>query len=115
MSFISSMTPVGLSFYKRLIAIRKRYDVFIDGSYKLLLAEDRQIFAYLRKLEEETAIVIVNLSARQAFYHHPAYPLCSNGLLLSNLDINAHKHLTSFMMRPYEARVYLIRQEIGDL
>ncbi|BCE08120.1 alpha-glucosidase [Bacillus paralicheniformis] len=102
-------------FYKRLIAIRKRYDVFIDGSYELLLPEDRQIFAYLRKLREETAIVIVNLSARQAFYHHPAYPLCTDGLLLSNADINAHKHLTSFVMKPYEARVYMIRQEIGDL
>lgn len=86
MSFISKDDPRSVyHFYKRLIAIRKRYDVFIDGSYKLLLAEDRQIFAYLRKLEEETAIVIVNLSARQAFYHHPAYPLCSNGLFAVKL------------------------------
>lgn len=78
-------------FYKRMIAIRKRHDVFIDGAFELILAEDPQIFAYLRKLEGETALVMVNLSPDSALYRHPAYPLSSGGLLLSNMDIKPHR------------------------
>lgn len=62
-------------FYKRMIAIRKRHDVFIDGAFEIILAEDPQIFAYLRKLEGETALVMANLSPDSALYRHPAYPL----------------------------------------
>ncbi|MEH6972849.1 glycoside hydrolase family 13 protein [Bacillus sp. JJ675] len=102
-------------FYKRMIAIRKRHDVFIDGAFEIILAEDPQIFAYLRKLEGETALVMANLSPDSALYRHPAYPLSSGGLLLSNIAIKPHQHLTSFMMKPYEARVYVLpKQEIGN-
>ncbi|WFA04319.1 alpha-glucosidase [Bacillus sp. HSf4] len=94
-------------FYKQIIALRKRHDVFIDGTFELLLPEDPQIIAYLRKLGGEKAIVIVNLSRRIAFYQHSAYPLSSDMLLMSNIDIQNHKHLTSFIMKPYEARIYL--------
>ncbi|UBF35183.1 alpha-glucosidase C-terminal domain-containing protein [Bacillus sp. PM8313] len=51
------------------------------GAYELILPEDPQIFAYLRKLGTETAVVMVNLSPHSAFYRHPAYPLSSAGLL----------------------------------
>lgn len=38
-------------FYKSLINLRQTYDVFINGTYELILPEDQQIFAYLRKNE----------------------------------------------------------------
>ncbi|KAF6599672.1 alpha-amylase family glycosyl hydrolase, partial [Bacillus sp. EKM420B] len=36
-------------FYKRLLALRKEHGVLISGTYELLLPNDRQIYAYLRK------------------------------------------------------------------
>ncbi|TXF87840.1 glucohydrolase, partial [Lactobacillus delbrueckii subsp. bulgaricus] len=43
-------------FYKSLIKLRQTYDVFINGTYELILPEDQQIFAYLRKNESHTAL-----------------------------------------------------------
>ena len=40
-------------FYKRLIALRKEHGVLISGTYELLLPNDRQIYAYLRKTEQK--------------------------------------------------------------
>ncbi|MFT0801091.1 alpha-glucosidase [Bacillus swezeyi] len=95
-------------FYKQMIFLRKCHDIFIDGTFELVLPEDRQIFAYLRKFPDQTAIIMTNLSRHSAFYQYSAYPLSSDRLLLTNMDAPVHKHLTSFIMKPYEARVYLL-------
>ncbi|MGN9866351.1 glycoside hydrolase family 13 protein [Bacillus swezeyi] len=95
-------------FYKQMIFLRKCHDIFIDGTFELVLPEDRQIFAYLRKFPDQTAIIMTNLSRHSAFYQYSAYPLSSDRLLLANMDAPVHKHLTSFTMKPYEARVYLL-------
>ncbi|WP_045511489.1 glycoside hydrolase family 13 protein [Bacillus amyloliquefaciens] len=94
-------------FYKRLIALRKKHDVLISGTYELLLPEDRQIYAYIRKDGTETALIITNLSKTPALYRHPGYPLDSDSLVLANMETTAHRHVTSVLLKPYEARVYV--------
>lgn len=94
-------------FYKRLIALRKKHDVLISGTYELLLPEDRQIYAYIRKDGTETALIITNLSKTPALYRHPGYPLDSDSLVLANMETTAHGHVTSVLLKPYEARVYV--------
>ncbi|GLZ65237.1 hypothetical protein Bamy02_22900 [Bacillus amyloliquefaciens] len=94
-------------FYKRLLALRKEHGVLISGTYELLLPNDRQIYAYLRKNGTKTALIITNLSRTPALYRHPGYPLDSDSLVLANAETEAHRHVTSFLLKPYEARVYI--------
>ncbi|MBU0754041.1 MAG: alpha-glucosidase C-terminal domain-containing protein, partial [Planctomycetes bacterium] len=47
---------------KRLNAIRNRYKVFGRGSVEFLQTDNRKILTYLRQYEEETVLVVANLS-----------------------------------------------------
>jgi len=47
---------------KRLIAVRKQYRAFGRGSMEFLLSENRKVLAYVRRFEEETILVVANLS-----------------------------------------------------
>src|ERR1051325_6627532 len=47
---------------KRLIAQRKRFRAFGRGTMEFLFPENRKILAFVRKYEEETILVVANLS-----------------------------------------------------
>jgi maltose alpha-D-glucosyltransferase / alpha-amylase len=47
---------------KRLMAMRKRYRAFGRGTMEFLHSENRKVLAYVRRYEDETILVIANLS-----------------------------------------------------
>jgi maltose alpha-D-glucosyltransferase/alpha-amylase len=47
---------------KRLIATRKRYRAFGRGTMEFLTPENRKVLAFVRRFEEETILVVANLS-----------------------------------------------------
>ena len=47
---------------KRLIAMRRRYKAFGRGTMEFLHPENRKILAFVRRYEEETILVVANLS-----------------------------------------------------
>ncbi len=47
---------------KRLIALRKRYRAFGRGSLEFLQPENRKVLAFVRRYEDETILVVANLS-----------------------------------------------------
>jgi maltose alpha-D-glucosyltransferase/alpha-amylase len=47
---------------KRLIALRKRNPAFASGSVEFLHPENRKVLAFLRRTEEQTLLVVANLS-----------------------------------------------------
>ncbi|HEU5161519.1 MAG TPA: maltose alpha-D-glucosyltransferase, partial [Thermoanaerobaculia bacterium] len=47
---------------KRLIALRKRYKAFGRGTLEFLHPENRRVLAFLRKHEDQTILVVANLS-----------------------------------------------------
>ena len=51
-----------LSFYKKLIALRKSEDVLTTGSFTLLEPEHESLWAYLRKAGEVRLLVLANFS-----------------------------------------------------
>ena len=53
-------------YYKKLIQLRKEYDIIIDGHYNLLLPEDERIFAYERILGGQKLLVICNFTQEEA-------------------------------------------------
>jgi maltose alpha-D-glucosyltransferase/alpha-amylase len=47
---------------KRLVSLRNRYPSFARGTFEVLRSENRKVFAFLRRLGDETVLVAVNLS-----------------------------------------------------
>ncbi|WP_235277374.1 maltose alpha-D-glucosyltransferase [Synechococcus sp. Nb3U1] len=47
---------------KRLIAVRKRFQAFGQGSFELLHPENRKVLCFMRVFEEERILVMANLS-----------------------------------------------------
>ncbi|MBN2187757.1 MAG: maltose alpha-D-glucosyltransferase [Dehalococcoidia bacterium] len=47
---------------KRMIALRKRFKAFGQGGLEFLQPENRKVLAYLRRYDEETILMVANLS-----------------------------------------------------
>ena len=87
--------------YRKLVSFRKEYPVLVDGSFKLLLAEDENIFAYERKNADETLLVVCN------FYGNTVkMPLTEETKDMELLISNYKETEDSSVLRPYEARMY---------
>lgn len=97
-----------LNFYKKMISLRKENEIFTYGTYDLILEDHKQIYAYTRTLGEEKVVVITNLSKDAADFDS-TLTLNANELLLANEEIAAHEDVTSFTLKPYEARVYRVK------
>ncbi len=97
-----------LNFYKKLIKLKKQHSVFTYGKYELILPDHPQIFAYTRTLEAIRVVVISNLSGQTAKFED-VFTLSKNSVLLANYDIFHLDVSKIFTLRPYEARVYLLK------
>ena len=97
-----------LNFYKNIIKIRKENECLIYGSYNLILKEDKNIFAYERILNDEKFLVICNLKSESSNYKYEKLTLKYENLILSNYNVDAHKDLNNFELKPWEARLYKI-------
>ncbi|MGE0450601.1 MAG: maltose alpha-D-glucosyltransferase [Vicinamibacterales bacterium] len=51
-----------LNWMKRLIALRKQHRVFGRGSMEIIYCANRKVLAYLRRDDQETVLVVANLS-----------------------------------------------------
>lgn len=94
-------------YYQKLISLRKEYQVFLDGSFTLLLPEDEKIFAYVRKNEDSELLVCVNFTDEELSL--PEVCKWHDGeLLIHNYDGELGSEL-----RPYEAfMVYMAVKQI---
>lgn len=97
------------NYYRQLIALRASHSLFIEGAYRLILAEHRQIYAYLRYRRGEQVLILVNLSAKLARYSYPNLPLCHGQLYLTNYPVAYHDPLIQLTLRPFEARIYRVK------
>lgn len=48
--------------YKRLVALRKEYDILTDGAFKLIFENHDALFAYVRETEQEKLLCLNNYS-----------------------------------------------------
>jgi len=88
-----------LSFYHKLISIRKNSKVLIYGDFEVLNRDKKNVFTYLRKLGAETYFVECNLISQPIKRRR-----LSDGyeLVLSNYKNNAICN----ELKPYEANLY---------
>jgi glucan 1,6-alpha-glucosidase len=90
------------SCYKKLVQLRKDYPVFVDGKFTLLLEDDENIFAYSRKNEEKTMIVVCNFFDKEI-----PMPLAKECEGMEVLISNYKDTSDMSVLKPYEARMYI--------
>ncbi|UUE89633.1 alpha,alpha-phosphotrehalase [Bacillus cereus] len=94
--------------YKKLIELRKTYDVITEGEYAILDKNDPKIWAYTRTTESEVLLVINNFYGEEITYSVPAQVQLDGmkqEILLSNYK-DASKDIAKLNLRPYESIVY---------
>lgn len=88
--------------YKKLIELRKTYDVITEGEYAILDKNDPKIWAYTRTTESEVLLVINNFYGEEITYSVPAHVQLDGmkqEILLSNYK-DASKDITKLSLRP---------------
>ncbi|WP_134699305.1 alpha-glucosidase [Ammoniphilus sp. YIM 78166] len=99
-----------LNFYKKLIKLRKEHPLFVYGTYQLLLPNHPKLFVYTRSLGNRKAIVICNFYGAATRFKLPSeVKFRSSELVLANYERTDGKLEKNFTLKPYEARVYLLR------
>ncbi|PGW35327.1 alpha,alpha-phosphotrehalase [Bacillus thuringiensis] len=94
--------------YKKLIELRKTYDVITEGEYAILDKNDPKIWAYTRTTGSEVLIAINNFYGEEITYSVPAQVQLDGmkqEVLLSNYK-DVSKDITKLSLRPYESIVY---------
>lgn len=92
-------------YYKKLIALRKEYDVFIKGTYDQLLPEDANIFSYTRECPDGKLMVAANFYGNEIPYRIPE-PYRESGEIL----IHNYEDMAEGVLRPYEAMMIYFRK-----
>jgi len=97
-------------YYRKLIQLRKKYDVIVYGKYELLLPEHQEIFAYTRTRGDEKLLVICNFFEGQPMFELPEHITYQSAeLLISNYPEKLTHELESIQLRPYDASVFLLK------
>ncbi|QAS69293.1 glucan 1,6-alpha-glucosidase [Oenococcus sicerae] len=90
-------------YYKKLIMLRKQNAVFNDGNFKLLLPEQKNIFAYKRSNADDEIVVLTNFSAEEIDLGNDYPALKTSRIILSNYHDRYSSAHHNAIIRPYEA------------
>ncbi|PEK94755.1 alpha,alpha-phosphotrehalase [Bacillus mycoides] len=94
--------------YKKLIELRKTYDVITEGKYAILDGNHPSIWTYTRTVNNEVLLVINNFYGEEITYSVPVHVQLDGmkqEVLLSNYK-DSSKDITNLNLRPYESIVY---------
>lgn len=97
--------------YQKLIALRKEYDIITHGDYKLILAADPSVFAYIRSWNGEMLLAVNNFYGKNAQFELPRDVRVGDGdatVLISNYDDHPDDY-HRFTLRPYESVVFHLK------
>lgn len=97
-----------LNFYKAMIKIRKSNEALIYGEYKLILEDDKNIYAYKRVLGNDKFVIITNMSNEKVMYNYKDIKLKYENLVISNLEVKKHEITNRLELKPWECRMYKI-------
>ena len=93
-------------YYKKLIELRHKESLLTEGNYQLLLPEDEKIFAYLRNTENETWLIVANMSEDTALTDElKPFVNTKQDIMIGNYD----RANLDEALRPYEAFMMRIK------
>ena len=96
-----------LSYFKQIVAVRKKYPALVYGAYECIKPEDEQVYCYTRTLESERFLVLLNFSEDTAQFSLPLSVSYNRKIkVISNDKIIDDKTFKEFTLRPWQAIVY---------
>ncbi|MFQ2738921.1 alpha,alpha-phosphotrehalase [Aeromonas caviae] len=96
--------------YRDLIALRKAHPIFTQGDYQELLTGHPQIWAYVRRANGQTLLVVSNFYGEPAAFELPAELAGGKGQLLLGNYPDSPARPQSCKLRPYESLIWLMEQ-----
>ncbi|GKQ67747.1 glucohydrolase [Aeromonas caviae] len=96
--------------YRDLIALRKAHPIFTQGDYQELLAGHPQIWAYVRRANGQTLLVVSNFYGEPVEFALPAELQSGQGRLLLGNYPDSPARPQSCKLRPYESLIWLMEQ-----
>ncbi|MGD9886740.1 MAG: alpha-glucosidase C-terminal domain-containing protein, partial [Bacilli bacterium] len=96
------------AYYQNIIKIRLNplyKDIFVYGTYDLILNDHPQVYAYLRRWEKDTILVLANMKSQKVLLPKLDYQIKS--IILSNYQ----REFFSQELLPFEAIVLQIEEE----
>lgn len=94
--------------YRDLIALRKTHPIFTEGDYQELLTGHPQIWAYARRANGQTLLVVSNFYGEPVEFALPAELQSGQGRLLLGNYSDSPAQPQSAMLRPYESLIWLM-------
>ncbi|MFM5342979.1 alpha,alpha-phosphotrehalase [Aeromonas veronii] len=94
--------------YRDLIALRKAHPIFTQGDYQELLTGHPQIWAYARRANGQTLLVVSNFYGEPVEFALPAELQSGQGRLLLGNYLDSPAQPQSGMLRPYESLIWLM-------
>ena len=102
-----------LSFFRRLVGLRRELPALHEGSYRSLETGDSAVFAYRREHEGQVVVVALNFG-EEPQQVELALPEGESKLLCStHLDREGAPNLSRFQLRPYEGVTVLLKDQSG--
>lgn len=95
------------SYYKKLIAFRKEYDVFTEGDFTLHYEEHPEIFVYERNYKNQRLVVIANFFGNGVAFNREELLRKENAICLLHNYMDEEVGI----LRPYESYMYFIEKE----
>lgn len=90
-------------YYKKLVSLRKEYDVIAYGDFEALDVKNPSVMAYRRTYKGETLVAASNFYGKEAVWN-PETDLKDHQYLLGNYSGPLPEKVT--VLRPYETRLY---------
>lgn len=96
--------------YKKLISLRKKYDIIAYGNFQIILDNDPKIFAYIRRYNNEKLLVVNNFYAKVATFILPEHVILEgkSQILISNYA-DTENNINKLLLRPYESSAFYIK------
>jgi len=95
-----------LSYFKRLINLRRNNMALVYGAYALVDKDNPNVYAYTRTLDDHKLLILLNFSSADAPVTRSS-GMATYELLLSNYaDEPSGRSGDLLVMRPYEAAIY---------
>jgi oligo-1,6-glucosidase len=92
--------------YRRLVELRHRSKVVVDGRFELLLADHPRLWVFTRSLDGEVLLVVANCSSAAADVPWSRLPDATGAELL----LGTHAGADDPSLRPWESRVLLLHR-----
>jgi oligo-1,6-glucosidase len=98
-----------LNYFKKMVQLRKEHLGLVYGTYRLLLKDSEEVYAYSRTFEQERFLILLSFTTATTTVQIDEIDFSKADLLISNETFeNSQTHSNSFTLKPYQAAVYML-------